>query len=80
MRRNSKYCQQKSILTGKSRHFVKGYSAARDTNRGTLFVRAVNEVFRAHAKSEHLLDLLTLVWIIIYQHRPILILIFVTQM
>ena len=50
-------------LFRKSWHLVAGHSAARDTNRGTPFVRAINDVFLAHAKSEHLLDLLTLVGI-----------------
>ena len=52
-------------LTLKSLHFVTGYSAARDTNMGTPFVRAINDVFRAHAKSDDILSLLTRVGILV---------------
>ena len=38
---------------------VAGFSAARDTRRGTPFVRAIHDVFRAHAKSDDILSLLT---------------------
>ena len=48
----------KIYLSRKSWHLVAGYTAARDTNTGTPFVRAINDVFRAHAKSDDIGGLL----------------------
>ena len=45
-------------MNGKSWYFVKGYSAARDIKQGTPFVRAINDVFQAHAKSDDIGGLL----------------------
>ena len=48
----------KIYLSRKSWHLVAGYTAARDTNTGTPFVRAINDVFQAHAKSDDIGGLL----------------------
>ena len=48
-----------SIKNRVGSEIVAGFSAARDTRRGTPFVRAIHDVFRAHAKSDDILSLLT---------------------
>ena len=45
-----------------------GHTAARDTKTGTLFVKSINDVFRARAGAEDITTLMTRVNLVIQRH------------